>query len=349
MAMRRPNGSGSIVKLSGRRRRPYAVRVFDGIEITPQGNGIKKYKYLGYFEKQGDALRFLEKFNSSPVTLASAKQGRNKHKFSEIYEMYISDLENRSRKLSRQSFDSRRAAFKQLKPLHNMIFENITLDDLESVTRQKSNLSQSSITNIKIVLKGMYKTAMRHKFVNEDLAALMIVDYSDEIKRPHVPFTDSEIELLWEHSAEFYPRLFLILIYTGMRINELLEMKTSNVFIKERYMIGGSKTKAGKNRKIPIAEKIVPLLDTSKENLIFVKDGRKLSYSKARYDCKAVMESLNLDHTYHDTRHTCTSLLERAGVPKLHIKLILGHASQDITDHYTHVSVKELINDINKI
>ena len=84
MAMRRPNGSGSIVKLSGRRRRPYAVRVFDGIEITPQGNGIKKYKYLGYFEKQGDALRFLEKFNSSPVTLASAKQGRNKHKFSEI-------------------------------------------------------------------------------------------------------------------------------------------------------------------------------------------------------------------------------------------------------------------------
>ena len=33
MAMRRPNGSGSLIKLTGRRRRPYAVRVFDGIEI----------------------------------------------------------------------------------------------------------------------------------------------------------------------------------------------------------------------------------------------------------------------------------------------------------------------------
>lgn len=349
MAMRRPNGAGSIVKLSGKRRRPYAVRIFDGIELKPDGNGTKKYKYLGYFEKQGDALRFLEKYNSSPVTLAEYKQDTNKHKFSKIYEMYISDLENRSRKLSRQSFDSRRAAFKQLKPLHNMIFENITLDDLENVTRQKSNLSLSSITNIKIVLRGMYKTAMRHKFVNEDLSALMIVDYSDEIKRPHMPFNDAEIALLWDHKEEFYPRLYLILIYTGMRINELLEMKTSNVFFNERYMVGGSKTKAGKNRKIPIAEKIAPLLDLSRENLIYIKDGQKLKYNKARRDGESALEALNIFHTYHDTRHTCTSLLERANVSKLHIKLILGHASQDVTDLYTHVDIKELINDINKI
>ena len=349
MAMRRPNGAGSIVKLSGKRRRPYAVRIFDGIELKPDGNGKKKYKYLGYFEKQGDALRFLEKYNSSPVTLAEYKQDTHKHKFRDIYEMYISDLENRSRKLSRQSFDSRRAAFKHLKPLHNMIFENITLEDLENVTRQKSDLSQSTITNIKIVLKGMYKTAMRHKFVNEDLSALMIVDYSDEIKRPHIPFTDAEIALLWDHKEEFYPRLYLILIYTGMRVNELLEMKTSNVFFNERYMVGGSKTKAGKNRKIPIAEKIAPLLDLSRENLIYTKDGQKLKYNKARRDGESALKALNIFHTYHDTRHTCASLLERADVPKLHIKLILGHSSQDVTDRYTHIDIKELINDINKI
>ena len=52
--MRRPNGSGAIIKLSGKRRRPYAVRIFDGIELKPDGNGKQKYKYLGYFEKQGD-------------------------------------------------------------------------------------------------------------------------------------------------------------------------------------------------------------------------------------------------------------------------------------------------------
>ena len=41
--MRRPNGSGSIIKLSGKRRRPYAVRIFDGIELKPDGNGKQKY------------------------------------------------------------------------------------------------------------------------------------------------------------------------------------------------------------------------------------------------------------------------------------------------------------------
>ena len=349
MAMRRPNGSGSLIKLTGRRRRPYAVRVFDGIEIKPDGNGIKKYKYLGYFEKQADALQFLEKYNGSPVTLAKPRQETNKHRFSEIYDMYISDLENRPKKLSRQSFNSRRVAFNNLKPLHNMIFENITLDDLETVARTKANLSMSSMTNIKIVLKGMYKTAMRHKFVNEDLSALMIVDYSDESQRPHVPFTDKEINILWQHKDEFYPRLYLMLIYTGVRVNELLDMKSKNVFFDKRYMVGGSKTKAGKNRQIPISEKIAPLFDISHEYLITDESGQKLTYHKALNESKKALESLNIDHTFHDTRHTCTSMLERANVPILHVKLILGHASKDITDHYTHVDIKELVKDINKI
>lgn len=346
--MKRPNGSGSVIKMSGKRRRPYAVRVFDGIELLPNGNGKKKYKYLGYFEKQTDALQFLEKFNSTPVTLAKPRQEINKHLFSEIYDMYINDLENRPKKLSKQSFDSRKAAYNNLKPLHRMVFENITLEDIEDVVRTKSDMSFSSITNIRIVLKGMYKTAMRHKYVSEDLSALMIVDYSEEIKRPHYPFSDKEIELLWQHQDEFYPRLYLMLIYTGMRVNELLKMKSEDVHIDKKYMIGGSKTKAGKNRMIPISDKILPLLDTSNEYLI-IKDGKPLPYQVARLESMVVLKSLNLPHNFHDTRHTCSTMLEKANVSKLHIKLILGHSSKDITDHYTHVLIEDLISDINRI
>ena len=346
--MKRPNNSGSVIRLTGKRRRPYAVRIFDGVELKENGNATKKYKYLGYFEKQGDALQFLEKYNASPVTLAKPKQEINKHKFSEIYEMYIDDLQTRSKQLSNQSFTSRNAAYKNLIPLHNMIFENITLEDLENTARIKSNLSQSSITNIKIVLKGMYKTAMRHKYVSEDLSALMILDYSDEEKRPHSPFTDDEINLLWENSQNFYCQLYLILIYTGMRVKELLTMKSKDVFLTDKYMIGGLKTVAGKGRKIPLSDKIIPFLDTSNEYLISV-NGKPLPYHTARKASLTLLKSLNLPHNFHDTRHTCTSLLERANVPKLHIKLILGHATTDITDRYTHVDIKDLIKDINKI
>ena len=46
--MRRGNGDGSIFKLKGRRRRPYAVRVTVGWT----DDGKQKYKYIGYYEKK---------------------------------------------------------------------------------------------------------------------------------------------------------------------------------------------------------------------------------------------------------------------------------------------------------
>lgn len=345
--MRRPNGSGCVIKMSGKRRRPYAVRVFNGVVLDEQGKGHLKYEYLGFFEKQTDALQFLEKYNSTPVTLAKPKVETHKHKFSEIYELYISELKQ-TKDLSEQSYRARQSAYNHLKHFHNMIFEALTLDDLESEVQKLSHLSKSSVTNIKIVLRGMYFTALRHKYVQEDISALMITSHSKEVKTEHIPFSDKEIDILWEHKNELCARVFLILIYTGMRINELLSIKSEDVFLNERYMIGGIKTEAGKERIIPIAEKIVPLLDVSGEYLIMV-DGNKVTYPKARKIIESPLNDMGLKHYFHDTRHTCASLMERAGVELLHRKLILGHKSTDITDRYTHIDKKALIDDINRI
>lgn len=60
----------------------------------------------------------------------------------------------------------------------------------------------------------------------------------------------------------------LILIYTGMRVGELLDIKVENVHINEKYMVGGSKTEAGKNRVIPFHERIVPLVKKWYDNAI---------------------------------------------------------------------------------
>lgn len=48
--MRRPNGGGAIYKLSGNRRRPWAIRITTGWE-----NGKQKYKMLGYYESKEEA------------------------------------------------------------------------------------------------------------------------------------------------------------------------------------------------------------------------------------------------------------------------------------------------------
>ena len=50
------------------------------------------------------------------------------------------------------------------------------------------------------------------------------------------------------------------MIYTGLRPTELLEIQTENVHLDEKYMVGGMKTEAGKDRIIPLNDKIIPLV-----------------------------------------------------------------------------------------
>lgn len=345
--MKRPNGSGSVIKLSGKRRKPYAIIITEGVTLE-DGRAKQIRRYVGYFEKRTDALRELEKYNASPTDLVQSKVTEKKHTFSDIYDMWMDDLSRKPKPLSKSTLDCYKAAYKNLEPLHKMVFDKITVKDLEDVALKQSNKSGSTVKNIKILLKGLYKTAMRYGLAENDLSGLLILYSSNENARPHKIFTQDEIDALWADKQDFNARLLLILIYTGMRINELLKMKTNSVFLDKRYMIGGLKTDAGKNRMIPLSEKIIPLLNTGNEYLI-TKAGKKVGYSHANDMLIEYMKSKNMMHTFHDTRHTTATLLEKAEIPLLHRKLILGHSTSDVTDLYTHVDIEQLIEDINKI
>ena len=60
--MRRGNGDGSIYKLSGKRRKPYAVRVTIG--WTTEGK--QKYKYIGYYSSKTEAKKDLAEHLTNP-------------------------------------------------------------------------------------------------------------------------------------------------------------------------------------------------------------------------------------------------------------------------------------------
>jgi len=56
------------------------------------------------------------------------------------------------------------------------------------------------------------------------------------------------------------------------------------------------------------------------------------------------------NHTPHDGRHTCSTLLAEAKISLLERQKILGHASNNITnDVHVHLDIKLLIEDINMI
>ena len=64
------------------------------------------------------------------------------------------------------------------------------------------------------------------------------------------------------------------------------------------------------------------------------------------------MEELEMDHTPHECRHFCITSLDKAGVQRRITKRIVGHIDYnggDITDRYSHTSIQELVDAIDKI
>ena len=152
----------------------------------------------------------------------------------------------------------------------------------------------------------------------------------------HKAFSKMEITTLFNSVfSEPWADTVLIMIYSGLRPSELLSIRTENVFLSEAYMIGGLKTKAGKERIIPLNNKVLPFVrkryNPNNEYLI-TNSGKMVLYKTYKENFKAMMNRLGMEHLPHDGRHTFASLADTAGMNKIAIKKIMGHASNDITE-----------------
>ena len=173
----------------------------------------------------------------------------------------------------------------------------------------------------------------------------------------HQPFTETEIAALWQNAARNrYIETILMLIYSGVRVSELLDLKKENVHLTERYFdVVRSKTTAG-IRKVPIAEKVYPFfeewMNRAGDYLICNQSGNHCEYYRYMETYwTPLMKELNMKHLPHDTRHTTVSMLVKAEVNPTIIKRIVGHSgAMNLTEKvYTHFEVQQLIDAINRI
>lgn len=341
--MRFPNNYGSIIKLSGKRRKPYAVRITAGNElITEDGKERvrQKYKYLGYFEKRTDAILFLSNYNAG----FRVKEHRSLQKaptFADVYKMWMDDRESRN-SLSQGLKTAYGAAFNKYKDIHDKKIANIRLPDVQPILDANRDMSESTVRNMMVVIHGIYHHAKRYDFVDNDFTGLLIAS-GQKSKPIHSSFTEAEIKALWKRSDEPMAQYALVMIYTGMRPIEATRVSPDDINLEERYLRGGVKTEAGKDRVIPIHEKIVPIIEQKMSGPRLFKPIKAAAF-------KAWMSDAGMSHLPHDGRHTCATLLEAAGVPLNRRKLILGHKITDITEGtYTHLKPSDLVAEINKI
>ena len=352
---RNPRGMGSVRKMKGNRRRPYEVRVLKKKVLNLEtGKLIPKYFIVGYAETREKGLEMLIEFNKNPIM-----SDRANCTFAEVYEAFRFD--NSQFTFTEPKKDYYRQAYNAIETIHGKIFRNLTVMDLEKAMVD-SKKNYPTIKKIKVLFNQMYRYAMKNDMVAKDCSMYINLDQFKD-KNPNARerkvFTKKDIDRFWDCSEDIYIQTILMLIYTGVRVGELLDLKLEDINMEEHtFKVLRSKTENG-IRTVPIADCIYPFFENwiSMENkkceyLLHMPSGEHFKYRNyvdAYYFPR--MKEFRLNQTPHCCRHTCISLLAEAKVDPTTIKKIVGHAgAMSLTERvYTHLDPRILIDAVNQM
>ena len=167
--------------------------------------------------------------------------------------------------------------------------------------------------------------------------------------------SEEEIDRLKEtcrkHSDILYI-FFLLLLTTGGRYGEVLNLKVENLDLRNRK-VHFLHTKNGEHRGVPINEDLIPILikyledNAISEGFIFANDRTgKLKYLKGALE-KVIKQADITDFHVHDIRHTTASYIAMRGGSLLDIADILGHKSLVMARRYAHLTQKHTAKVLN--
>lgn len=320
--MKNENGSGTVYKLKGKRRKPWVARVTTGYSL----DGKQSRKTIGTFATKREAQEHLLKYNKNPLLF-------NKITFGEVKDMWWEEHKQKLKPLTIKNFVS------QLKKLKDL--DDTPIADINLLTLQKVCNDNNAVQTTKAILNLIFEYALKYDFVSVNKCKFIeLADAKKTIERKI--FTQEEIRELFsriETTQKTEQKIIvvtLILIYTGIRIGEFLNLKNENIDLENKVIyIQESKTKAGE-RQIPISNKIIKLfclLERNKEYL----------YQRRYSTILSAFRKYIKNHTIHDTRHTFASLLNNADANKTSITKLIGHSNFSITENiYTHKDLEEL-------
>ena len=345
---RRKNGTGAVVKLSGKRRSPFQVRVNTRIDEW----GYPRYDVLGNFPDRVSADIALAEYNKSPYDVGNRKK-TFKEVFHEWYKWkYKKAVDAPGKKTSSQYCCV--AAYKHCEALHPCKLSELTSLDLQAALDQ-NNLSRSMLEHIKTLLNQMYRYALQFEIVDKNRAEFAQITKEDDTKKG-VPFTEEERKKLWDHKDAPFVDTILIYIYSGWRINELARMPLEDIDLQERTFTGGLKTRQSRHRVVPIHSKIYGMVkarhDPRFKSLIYHDGIRDISEQDYRKYFKEALLSCGITtgHTPHDCRHTCNMMMDDAEVNRTARYKIMGHAGKDVNERtYSHKDIEKLREELEKI
>jgi integrase len=194
----------------------------------------------------------------------------------------------------------------------------------------------------------------------EDNPLRAVKKFKENAARERILSVD-EARRLIENAAPALRPVLIIALHTGMRRNEILSLKWSNVDLTRGYIFIED-SKSGKSRKIPVSSAVMEAFmglsheaefvfynPEMKSNVKDIKTAFKAACRRAKKDPNDEKDPGIVGLRLHDLRHTAASKMIKAGVDLLTVSKILGHASIQMTMRYAHATPENMRRAVERL
>ena len=369
-ARKLPNGFGSIRYLGKGRKNPYIVLPPSSIDDT-DNKGVPRYKKALAYAKSyseafsilvmyhngtwtadstpldvlpnGEKTKYIESLASEILRKIAPKEHTEGITFEEVGRRYLDEKFNSKKELSVKTIRQYKSVFNSLSDLYTKPINGIKYAQLQDFINSR-NVGYTQKSHLILLIKQVFKYACKYELIDKDASVYLDVNIKNDTIHGE-NFTIEELKKIYDDRQNETSQMILILVYSGFRIGEIesLEIDLINKTFK-----GGIKTKASKNRLVPIHSFIFDMVAeryNKNSNILFTKAN---AFRKA-YTNR--LEELGIKkHRLHDTRHTFSYLCTKFEVDEIQKRRLLGHSFKDVTNGvYGHTDINILRSEIERI
>ena len=314
--MRNPNGFGTVAKLSGKRRRPWIAKVTTGYETDFLTEKTKQLRQVvGYYATKKEAMEALAKFNDNPFSAEASRVT-----FRQCYE-------GAKLNFSESRAHNYRSAFRYLESIADLPIRNIKAAQMQKCIDSCKTTQQREI---KTVCRKTFEFALQQEYTDRN-PSLYLKSNTIAPTIDREVFSPDQIADMWTQNDRS-SKIALMLLYSGMRTKELLDLDPDDIDLEERIVHITKAKNASSIRIVPIHDSVLSLFRELKNEPYQITHDGLNKVLKTKYK-----------RTAHTCRHTFTTRMKECGCDLLTLQLILGHTPSTITERvYTHISEKGL-------
>lgn len=342
--------SQTVIKINKKERAKNGLIIITGEELRKYNGKTIRKRLDGRYElrlyKDKKYISIYGKTQNECITkykeLINQKSSGKNYKNVTVEEWLSQWLKlYKENKVAKSTLDQMKRYLKSVQPLYKHQLKKVTplilQEFLNSIEKPRKR------EKIQVFLKDAFSKAVKTKVIENNPFDGVESIRRDKKQSRSLTLKEEEI-LIAECKESQFGKLFLVCLYTGMRLGEALALTQKDIdYENNKINISKSINDYGEvvKPKTKTSIRTIPLFDKAKEIIKDISTDRLFTYTKTSYQNKMAKMCKKLGLTNvstHTLRHTFATRCAEAGIPPKIVQKWLGHSTIEMTMNiYTHV------------